>query len=95
MIFEIYTPKTPCQPLEASFYPIFVNCLLYVSIVNKSRQIIYHIDLNKCYFRNLHPKITACQPLEASFKPIFVYCLHYVSIVNKSKQIIYHIDLKI
>ena len=45
MIFAIYTPKTPCQPLEANLKPIFVIYLLYVSIVNESKQIIYHIDL--------------------------------------------------
>ena len=32
MIFAIYTPKTPCQPLEANLKPIFVISLLYVSI---------------------------------------------------------------
>ena len=42
MLFPKSTPQiTACQPLEASFKPIFVYCLHYVSIVNKSKQIIY------------------------------------------------------
>ena len=44
MIFEMYTPEN-CQPLEASFSLNFVICLLYVYIVNQSKQTIHHIDL--------------------------------------------------
>ena len=39
--------------------------LLYVSNVNKSKQVIYHIDLKILYSKST-PLKTPCQPLEAT-----------------------------
>ena len=56
--------KTSCQT-ETSIYPILVICLLYVTIVNKSKQRIYHIDLRILYSEST-PLKTPCRPLGAS-----------------------------
>ena len=64
MIFEIYTPKNPMSTVGSSSLAYFCNCLLSVSIVNKSKQIIIHIDLKIRYSKSASLKI--CQTLEVS-----------------------------
>ena len=62
-IFEIYTFKTPYDPLKASLKFQFEICLLYVPIVNKNKN-NYHESSKTQY-----SKYTPSKTLYESMKP--------------------------